>query len=95
MIKIKIDGCVAEPGDINLPQNATLKDAIALAGGIGNNPMNPDLGYTGVVSIRRKDSSGKYYGAETFNIILEPENLGYFLNNEGFIVIQYDVENKS
>ena len=95
MIKIKVMGCVAKPGDIELSQEGTVKNAIDLVGGMGNNPENPGLKSNGTISIRRKNSTGMYQAKKTFNVIEEPLCWDYKLENEDLLVVQYDVEEKS
>ena len=86
MIRIKIVGCVKEPGYKSLPDDSSLKDAINIAKGFATKPYP----HTGIISIRNlRKSDGKGYLRRRININkINPSSV--MLRNNDFIVAQYN-----
>jgi hypothetical protein len=88
-MNIKINGCVAKQGSFDIPLNATVGDAVHVAGGFSGQGMQP----TGVISIRsRRQRDGKYYCRRRLNYKRNPEHLKIKLFPYDLIVVQFKID---
>lgn len=88
-IHIRVHGCVAHQGGLDVFVGTTVGQAVKLAGGFGGQGMQP----AGPIQVRsRRGRDGKYYLRRRLNYRRHPEHLCVELRADDLVVIQFDVD---
>ena len=88
-MRVHVVGCVKSGGEVELPADATVKDALEAAGGPGTARVEP----TGVVAIRSpRTADGVYYKRRALDYRSHPEHLQVPLRDQDVLVVQFDLQ---